>query len=160
MNFGKLSIASVYLPSGTSGEHRQAIKYDFMDKFKIYLDSLCKTENDYIIVGDWNIAHKNIDLKNWKTNQKTTGFLPEERAWIDKIFTSGDFFDAFRLINQEPDQYTWWSQRSVTAFERNIGWRLDYQVISKGLKDKIINASIYKEERFSDHAPLIMDYQI
>lgn len=160
IDLGSLSIISLYMPSGTSGEHRQKIKFDFMEKFRVHLDTLYKTGRQYIIAGDWNIAHKEIDLKNWKTNQKTSGFLPEERAWIDELFSSGQFIDGFRVVNQEPDQYTWWTQRSITAFERNIGWRIDYQVITPGLKDKVISASIYKDQKFSDHAPLIMDYDL
>lgn len=159
-DFGTLSVASLYMPSGTSGPHRQAIKIKFMEKFRVFLEKLKNTKRDFIICGDWNIAHKAIDLKNWKSNQKTSGFLPEERAWMDELFGTHYFMDAFRIINQDPDQYTWWSQRSVTAREKNVGWRIDYQVITANLKDKVRVVQIYKDENFSDHAPLIIEYEL
>jgi len=157
--FGNLSVISLYLPSGTSGEQRQTIKYSFMDRFLPYLETCGATGRDYIICGDWNIAHNNIDLKNWRSNQKNSGFLPEERAWLDKLFATGFWHDGFRLVNQEAEQYTWWSNRGQ-AWDKNVGWRIDYQIISAGLKDKVTAAAIYKSERFSDHAPLIMDYAL
>lgn len=159
-DFGDVSVASIYLPSGTSGPHRQAIKYEFLDKYRAYLNKQQQDGRSYILCGDWNIAHKPIDLKNWKSNQKTSGFLPEERAWLDELFGSGEFVDAFRVVNQDPDQYTWWSQRSPTAWEKNIGWRIDYQVITKNLADKVQSAEIYRGEKFSDHAPLSMTYAL
>ena len=107
--------------------------------------------------SDWNICHHPIDLKNWRSNQKNSGFLPEERAWLDVLYDEVGFVDSFRLVNNEPDQYTWWSNRGQ-AWAKNVGWRLDYQVISPGLVDKVRSAAIYKDERFSDHAPLIMEY--
>ncbi|MGR9052648.1 MAG: exodeoxyribonuclease III, partial [Gammaproteobacteria bacterium] len=155
--FDNLSIISLYLPSGTSGEERQSIKYKFLDRLLPYLECLTLSGRDYIICGDWNIAHKNIDLKNWKGNQKNSGFLPEERAWLDRLFASGQWLDGFRLVNAEPEQYTWWSHRGQ-AWAKNVGWRIDYQIINAGMKKRVRSASIYKEARFSDHAPLIMDY--
>lgn len=155
--FDNLSVISLYLPSGTSGEERQAIKYKFLDRFLPYLEELASNGRDYILCGDWNIAHNNIDLKNWRGNQKNSGFLPEERAWLDKLFSSGKWLDGFRLLNQEPEQYTWWSHRGQ-AWTKNVGWRIDYQVISSSLEECLRSTSIYKDERFSDHAPLIMDY--
>ena len=155
--FGKLSVISLYLPSGSSSEERQAIKFKFLDRFMPWLRDAAQNGRDYIICGDWNIAHKEIDLKNWKANQKNSGFLPEERAWMDELFADQKWYDAFRLVNQEADQYTWWSNRGQ-AWAKNVGWRIDYQIISASLKDKVLSASIYKDERFSDHAPLIMDY--
>ncbi|MGR9116628.1 MAG: exodeoxyribonuclease III [Gammaproteobacteria bacterium] len=155
--FENLSVISLYLPSGTSGEERQAIKFKCLDLFLPYLEELARNNRDYIICGDWNIAHKNIDLKNWRGNQKNSGFLPEERAWLDQLFNDGKWLDGFRALNQEPEQYTWWSHRGQ-AWSKNVGWRIDYQVISASLKDQISEVYIYKEERFSDHAPLIMDY--
>ncbi|MDD5411675.1 MAG: exodeoxyribonuclease III [Methylobacter sp.] len=155
--FGTLSVISLYLPSGTSGEDRQAFKYKFMDRFTPYLQECSQDGRDYIICGDWNIAHKEIDLKNWRGNQKNSGFLPQERAWLDRLFADGHWLDAFRLFNQEAEQYTWWSNRGQ-SWVKNVGWRIDYQIISPALKDKVTAASIYKDERFSDHAPLIMDY--
>jgi len=122
-----------------------------------YLRSLREADRDYLICGDWNIAHKNIDLKNWRSNQKNSGFLPEERAWMDELFNGAGFSDAFREINQAPEQYTWWSNRG-RAWDKNVGWRIDYQVMSDNLDGSVRGAKIYKNKRFSDHAPLIMDY--
>lgn len=152
-----LSVVSLYLPSGSSGDERQAAKYRCLDSFTEHLKKLHRRRSEYIICGDWNIAHKEIDLKNWKSNQKNSGFLPEERAWMDKVFGEYRYTDAFRTIEQKPDQYTWWSNRG-RAWDNNVGWRLDYQVVTPGLKNKVRNTDIYKERRFSDHAPLIMDY--
>jgi exodeoxyribonuclease-3 len=157
--FGNLSVISLYLPSGSSGEDRQAFKFSFLDRFMPYLQACVQSNRDYIICGDWNIAHKEIDLKNWRGNQKNSGFLPEERAWLDQLFADGHWLDAFRLINQEAGHYTWWSNRGQ-AWAKNVGWRIDYQIISAALKDKVSATSIYKDERFSDHAPLIMDYDL
>jgi exodeoxyribonuclease-3 len=154
---GNLSVISLYLPSGTSGEIRQAIKFKFMDRFMLYLQECSQNGRDYIICGDWNIAHKEIDLKNWRGNQKNSGFLPEERDWLSQLFAKGHWLDAFRLVNEAEEQYTWWSNRGQ-SWLKNVGWRIDYQIISAALKDKVTATSIYKTERFSDHAPLIMDF--
>lgn len=156
--YDDLSVISLYLPSGTSGDERQNFKYSFLDRFLPYLNDLETNNRKYIICGDWNIAHKQIDLKNWKSNQKNSGFLPEERAWMDTLFSNNQWHDAFRLINQQEEQYTWWSNRGQ-AWAKNVGWRIDYQIISENLKDKVKHGSIYKDERFSDHAPLIIDYE-
>lgn len=155
--FGDLSIVSLYLPSGSSGEDRQDFKFKLLEKLTPYLHERKHNGRNYILCGDWNIAHKKIDLKNWRGNQKNSGFLPEERAWLDQLFADDHWLDAFRLVNQEPEQYTWWSNRGQ-SWTKNVGWRIDYQIISPTLKDKVTAASIYKDERFSDHAPLIMDY--
>jgi exodeoxyribonuclease-3 len=155
--FGSLSVISLYLPSGSSSEERQAFKFSVLDRLLPYLQDRATQHRDFIICGDWNIAHKAIDLKNWRGNQKNSGFLPEERAWLDKLFADGRWLDGFRLINSEAEQYTWWSNRGQ-AWAKNVGWRIDYQIISASLKDKVTAASIYKDERFSDHAPLLMDY--
>ncbi len=157
--FGDLSVISLYLPSGSSGDERQNYKFYFLDRFMGYLKGLKDNNRHYVICGDWNIAHKEIDLKNWRGNKKNSGFLPEERAWLDQLFAEGHWYDAFRMINQQTDQYTWWSNRGQ-AWANNVGWRIDYQIISSQLKDKVLATSIYKDERFSDHAPLIMDYDI
>lgn len=159
IDFGKLSVVSLYIPSGSSSEERQVIKFDFLDRFILVLKKMRRQKREYIICGDWNIAHKEIDLKNWKGNKKNSGFLPEERAWMDELFGLVGMVDSFRVVNQEPDQYTWWSNRGQ-AWAKNVGWRIDYQVVTPGLKDKIKSVSIYKDERFSDHAPLIMDYEL
>lgn len=155
--FGDLSIISLYVHSGSSGEERQALKFDFMERFLPHLREIKASGRDYVICGDWNIAHKEIDLKNWRGNRKNSGFLPEERAWLDQLFGEEEFVDAFRVINQEEDQYTWWSNRGQ-AWAKNVGWRIDYHVITPGLRERVRSASIYKAERFSDHAPLTLEY--
>lgn len=155
--FGNLSVVSLYLPSGSSGEERQNFKFKLMDLLMPRLQELKASGREYIICGDWNIAHKEIDLKNWKSNQKNSGFLPEERAWLDQLFGPAGFVDAFRSVNQEAEQYTWWSNRGQ-AWAKNVGWRLDYQITTPGIGATVQSTAIYKEQRFSDHAPLIMDY--
>ena len=154
-----VSIVSLYLPSGTSSDERQAVKYDFMARFEQVLVTMRRGQRECIICGDWNIAHKQIDLKNWRGNQKNSGFLPEERAWMDKVFGEIGMVDAFRVVNREAEQYTWWSNRGQ-AWAKNVGWRIDYQVVTPGLADRIRAVSIYKAQRFSDHAPLIIEYDI
>ncbi len=157
--FNKVNIASLYLPSGTSGDHRQTIKYDFLDKYLAVLKQQINCGKEFIICGDWNIAHRKIDLKNWRGNQKNSGFLPEERAWLDVVFDEVGFIDAFRHKNPDKEQYTWWSNRGK-AWENNTGWRIDYQIITPNMAQKITNADVYREQKFSDHAPLIIDYAI
>ena len=155
--YGPLSIASVYLPSGSSSEERQQRKFEMMERFMPYLRKLRRKRREYIICGDWNIAHRRIDLKNWRGNQKNSGFLPEERSWMDELFGAASFVDAFRIVDKRPDQYTWWSNRG-RAWENNVGWRIDYQVVTPGVGKRVQAARIYKDKRFSDHAPLIIDY--
>ena len=155
--FGNLSVASLYLPSGSSSEARQAAKFRFHELYMDRLKSNRTDGRDYIVCGDWNTAHQNIDLKNWRGNRKNSGFLPEERAWLDELFGAAGYGDAFRAVNQEAEQYTWWSNRGQ-AWAKNVGWRIDYHVVSDKLMSAVRSASIYKEQRFSDHAPLIMDY--
>ncbi len=157
--YGKLSVISMYMPSGTTGEARQQIKYRLMDCLYERLAEWRGNGRSYIICADWNIAHTPADIKNWRTNQKHSGFLPEERAWLDRLFKELGYVDAFRIVNQQPDQYTWWSNRG-RAWEKNVGWRIDYQVITPDLADKVLDARIYREQRFSDHAPLIIDYDL
>ncbi|MEN8128951.1 MAG: exodeoxyribonuclease III [Pseudomonadota bacterium] len=159
LQFPKLSVVSLYMPSGSSSEQRQQAKFRFMEAFMPYLKALRRCRREYIICGDWNIAHQQIDLKNWRGNKKNSGFLPEERAWLDELFGPARYVDAFRVVDERPDQYTWWSNRGQ-AWAKNVGWRIDYQVITPGLKDKVRGASIYKENRFSDHAPLSIDYDL
>jgi exodeoxyribonuclease-3 len=156
---GDLSVVSLYLPSGSAGPHRQAAKFRFLEAFSLHLARLRRRRRHYILSGDWNIAHRPIDLRNWRSNQKNSGFLPEERAWMDQLFGSGGYVDAFREVRPGPDLYTWWSNRGQ-ARTHNVGWRIDYQVVSTGLAGKARAASIYRRTRFSDHAPLIMDYQL
>jgi exodeoxyribonuclease-3 len=155
--FGRLSVVSLYLPSGSSGPERQASKYRFLDAFFPYLKKLGRRDRDYILCGDFNIAHRPIDLKNWRANQKNSGFLPEERAWLDRVFDELGWVDAFREVDPRPDRYTWWSNRGQ-ARAKNVGWRIDYQVASPRLKGKARSAAIFTERWFSDHAPLVMDY--
>lgn len=159
VDFGTLSIVSLYMPSGSSSDARQRVKYDFMARFFELLADIRSSGRDFIVCGDWNIAHRPIDLKNWRANQKCSGFLPEERAWLDRVFGELGYIDAFRIVNQEPDQYTWWSNRGQ-AWAKNVGWRIDYQVVTPGLKPKIKSASIYKDQRFADHAPLTLEYDV
>jgi len=156
-DYGRLSVISLYLPSGSSSEARQAVKLDFMERFTPLLQQLQRRHREYVICGDWNIVHKEIDIKNFKANQKNSGCLPEERAWLDQLFGPLGFVDAFRVANQEAHQYTWWSNRGQ-AWAKNVGWRIDYQVVTPGLRDAVRAAAIYKEQRFSDHAPLTIDY--
>ena len=157
--FGDLSIVSLYAPSGSSGEIRQEAKFRFLKSFKKHLIKILKSNRKFIICGDWNIAHKEIDLKNWKGNKKNSGFLPEEREWLDDLFDNDKYIDGFRLLNKKKDEYTWWSNRG-NARENNVGWRNDYQIISGNLKNKIQKEKIYREKFFSDHAPLIFTYKI
>ncbi|GAB4393994.1 MAG: exodeoxyribonuclease III [Gammaproteobacteria bacterium] len=159
VDFAQLSVASIYLPSGTSGDARQQLKFQFLDYYLHHLQELKQSGRQYIICGDWNIAHKQIDLKNWRGNQKNSGFLPEERAWLDTLFDSEGYVDAFREVNQQAEQYTWWSHRGQ-AWAKNVGWRIDYQVLTPGLAGTVRAAEIYKAQRFSDHAPLIIDYDL
>ena len=152
-DFGKLSVVSIYLPSGSAGPHRQESKYRFMDKFYPVLKKLRNDGREYILCGDWNIAHKEIDLKNWKSNQKNSGFLPEERAWLTKAFDELGWVDVFRTLNYKPDQYTWWSNRGQ-AWAKNVGWRIDYVFVSKRLMPKVKKTFILPKYLGSDHCPV------
>ena len=152
----KFSVISCYFPSGSSGEERQAAKFRFLSKMYPHLVKL-KAEREFILVGDVNIAHKEIDLKNWKGNLKNSGFLPEERAWLDKLFGKAGLVDVFRTLNDRPEQYTWWSQRGQ-ARAKNVGWRLDYHIATPALAAQARREQIFLAQRFSDHAPLVIDY--
>jgi exodeoxyribonuclease-3 len=156
-DFGKLSVVSLYLPSGSAGPHRQASKFRFMEQFLPRLQQLRADGREYILCGDWNIAHKEIDLKNWRSNQKKSGFLPEERAWLTRVLEEVGWVDVFRTLNPKPEQYTWWSNRGQ-AWAKNVGWRIDYQIATPSIAAKATRERIYKDQRFSDHAPLIIDY--
>ena len=158
-DFKGLSVISLYLPSGSSGDAAQQRKVLFMGHFMEHLRALRRKRREYIICADWNICHKEIDLKNWRPNRKNSGFLPEERAWLDELYDEVGWVDSFRLVNQESDQYTWWSNRGQ-AWAKNVGWRLDYQMITPKLAAKVLRASVYREERFSDHAPHTMEYDL
>ncbi len=159
LRFKHLSVVSLYLPSGSAGPVRQASKFRFLEAFMPHLARLRRARREYLLCGDWNIAHKEIDLRNWKSNQKNSGFLPEERAWMDQLFGKAGYLDGFRTLESGPDHYTWWSNRG-RAWDNNVGWRIDYQVLSPGLAGTPRRAIIHKEQRFSDHAPLIMDYAL
>ena len=152
----KFSVISCYFPSGSSGEERQAAKFRFLALMYPHLLRL-KAEREFILLGDINIAHKEIDLRNWKSNQKNSGFLPEERAWLDKLFGEGGLVDVFRTLDTRPEQYTWWSNRGQ-AWAKNVGWRLDYHFATPAIAAQARRASIYLDQRFSDHAPLTIDY--
>ncbi|MBV8496379.1 MAG: endonuclease/exonuclease/phosphatase family protein, partial [Gammaproteobacteria bacterium] len=156
---GRLSVVSLYLPSGSAGPERQAAKYRFLDAFTPHLARLRRRRRHYVLSGDWNIAHRPIDLRNWRANQKNSGFLPEERAWMDRLFGSSGYVDAFREVHPEAPLYTWWSNRG-RARQNDVGWRIDYQVVSATLAGRARAASIYRGQRFSDHAPLVMDYDL
>ncbi len=152
----KLSIISCYFPSGSSGEHRQLAKFRFLEAMTPYLRQL-KEQREFILVGDVNIAHKEIDLRNWRSNRKNSGFLPEERAWMTHTLDEIGLVDVFRTLNAKPEQYTWWSNRGQ-SWAKNVGWRLDYHLATPGLAGKARRESIYLRKRFSDHAPLTIDY--
>ena len=158
-DFGKLSVVSLYLPSGSSSEERQQIKFAFLERFLPHLQQLIKGGREIILCGDWNIAHQEIDLKNWRGNKKNSGFLPEERAWIGNVFDQVGFVDVYRRLHPDTTDecYTWWSNRGQ-AWAKNVGWRIDYQIATPGVAATAKSAAIYKAQRFSDHAPLVIDY--
>ena len=155
--FGNLSVVSLYLPSGSSGEDRQAVKFKFMAAFMPHLRAMYASGREVLLCGDWNIAHTERDLKNWRGNRKNSGFLPEERAWLTELLNDVGFVDVFRKLHPELEAYTWWSNRGQ-AWAKNVGWRIDYQLATPGIAHTAQSTGIYKEQRFSDHAPLIMDY--
>lgn len=154
----KRSIISCYFPSGTSGEERQQAKFRFLEEFYPHLNQL-KSEREFILCGDVNIAHQEIDLKNWRSNRKNSGFLPEERAWVTKLLFEAGLVDVYRQLhpNATDEAYTWWSNRGQ-AYAKNVGWRLDYHLATVGVASGARAASIYKDVRFSDHAPLTVEY--
>jgi exodeoxyribonuclease-3 len=156
-DFDNLSVISVYLPSGSSGPERQQVKFAFLERFFSNLQKLRDEGREFVLCGDWNIAHREIDLKNWRGNQKNSGFLPEERAWLTRVFDELGWVDVFRRIDPRPEQYTWWSNRGQ-AWAKNVGWRIDYHIATPNLAAAGKRVKIYKEQRFSDHAPLIIDY--
>jgi len=157
IDVGNLSLVSLYLPSGSSKEERQQVKYECMDYLKPKLAEWARDGRDWVICGDWNIAHREIDIKNWRGNLKNSGFLPEERAWMSELFGEVGMADAFRAVDPRPERYTWWSNRG-RAWDNNTGWRIDYQVTTPALAERARAADIYRDQRFSDHAPLTMDY--
>jgi exodeoxyribonuclease-3 len=156
-DIGNLSVISLYVPSGSSGEERQAAKFRFMEVFYPHLKKLQTAKREVVLCGDWNIAHKEIDLKNWRGNRKNSGFLPQEREWLTRIFDDLQWVDVFRRLDDRPEQYTWWSNRGQ-AYAKNVGWRIDYHIATPGIAATARKAAIYKDEKFSDHAPLTIDY--
>jgi len=159
VDFGRFTVVSLYLPSGSSSEERLAAKFRFLDVFLPHLRSLVRAGREVILCGDLNIAHKEIDLRNWRSNQRNPGFLPEERAWLTRVFDEVGFVDVFRRLDPRPERYTWWSNRGQ-AWAKNVGWRLDYQIATPGIASRAKAASIYTDHRFSDHAPVTIDYRL
>jgi len=158
-DFGKLSVVSLYLPSGSSSEERQQVKFRFMELFRPRLKKMARAGREFVLCGDWNIAHKEIDLRNWRSNQKNSGFLPEERAWLTGVFDELGWVDVFRRVDPRPDRYTWWSNRGQ-ARANNVGWRIDYHIATPGVAAAAVNTAIFTKDRFSDHAPLTIDYDL
>lgn len=156
----RLSLISCYFPSGSSGEHRQRSKFRFLDVILPHIARL-SSQREFILMGDVNIAHHEIDLKNWRSNRKNSGFLPEERAWMSRLLMDGTLVDVYRRLHptSTDECYTWWSNRGQ-AFTKNVGWRLDYQMATRSIANLAVLASIYKVDRFSDHAPLTIDYDL
>lgn len=155
--FGNLSVISLYLPSGSSSDERQQVKFSFLARFRPHLEKLIASGREVVLLGDWNIAHREIDLKNWKGNLKNSGFLPEERAWIGALFDELGWVDVWRRLYPQAPGYTWWSNRGQ-AYAKDVGWRIDYQIATEKLAATAQTAIVYKDEKFSDHAPLIVDY--
>jgi exodeoxyribonuclease-3 len=154
----KFSVVSCYFPSGSSSDERQLAKYRFLAQMQPHLMRLM-AEREFVLVGDINIAHKEIDLRNWRSNQKNSGFLPAERAWMTQLLQQGGLVDVFRTLNPRAEQYTWWSNRGQ-AWAKNVGWRIDYHLATPGIAALARRESIYLEQRFSDHAPLTIDYAL
>jgi len=158
-DYGNLSIASLYVPSGAMGPVRQAVKEEFLELFRPFLAKLRSDGRSYIIAGDFNIAHKEIDVYNPVRCSHISGFFPHERAWMENVLGEIGWVDAFRVVNQEPKQFSWWSNFQ-NAFERNNGWRIDYNLITPDVRESVRSASIYRDRRFSDHAPVVVEYAL
>jgi len=155
--FGSLSVVSLYFPSGSSGDERQQFKFRAMDWIAPIFDGWLKSGRDYVICGDWNIVRSEKDIRNWKSNQKNSGCLPEEREWLNELVDGRGWVDSYRTLHPEGEDYTWWSNRG-RARENNVGWRIDYQICTPGLRERLTACSIYRDQRFSDHAPYTVDY--
>ncbi len=155
--FGNLSVVSLYVPSGSSGEERQRFKFAALERLAPILDGWLASGRDYVICGDWNIVHTRLDIRNWASNQKNSGCLPEERAWLDSLFRERGWVDSFRALKPEAVEYTWWSQRG-NARANDVGWRIDYQVVTPSLRGRLRACAIHPQPRFSDHAPYVVDY--
>jgi exodeoxyribonuclease-3 len=159
LDFGDIRLINAYFPSGTSGEVRQAFKYEWLDEFFLYLNELKKKYSKLILCGDYNIAHKEIDIHDPKGNKNSSGFLPGERKWMDKFFEH-EWTDAFRIIHPEPHRYSWWSQRFPTVRLQNKGWRIDYINVTDTLKKNIVDAEIYPDVKHSDHCPVYLEIKM
>ncbi|MFZ6695321.1 exodeoxyribonuclease III [Stenotrophomonas acidaminiphila] len=167
--FGNLSVVSFYIPSGSSGELRQGFKFEVMDWLRPILAQWLASGRDYVLCGDWNIVRTALDIRNWKSNQKNSGCLPEERDWLNGLCANlpGEhdpaagrgWVDAYRVLHPQGQDYTWWSNRGA-ARANNVGWRIDYQLVTPGLRERLRGCSIYRDERFSDHAPFTVDYDL
>lgn len=163
--FGNLSVVSFYIPSGSSGELRQSFKFEVMQWLKPLLDQWARSGRDYVLCGDWNIVRSRLDIKNWTSNQKNSGCLPAERDWlnglcIDPAVDDGlGWVDAYRALHAEGQDYTWWSNRGA-ARANNVGWRIDYQLVTAGLRERLLGCAIHPSLGFSDHAPFTVDYLI
>ncbi len=157
LDFDEASVMSVYFPSGTTGDVRQDFKYKFLDDFQHYSNELLKEKQKLVVCGDYNICHRAIDIHNPKSNANSSGFLPAEREWMENFINSG-YVDSFRHLNADPHHYTWWSYRAG-ARAKNLGWRIDYNMVSNALKDNIKSAKIWTDAVHSDHCPveLILD---
>ena len=156
--FGNLSVVSFYIPSGSSGEVRQGVKFDVMEWLRPILDQWLASGRDYVLCGDWNIVRSELDIRNWKSNQKNSGCLPAEREWLNGLCAEGEgWVDAYRALHPEGQDYTWWSNRGA-ARANNVGWRIDYQFVTPSLRERLRACSIAREPRFSDHAPFTVDY--
>ncbi len=158
--FGKLSVVSFYIPSGSSGELRQGFKFEVMEWLRPILHHWLHSGRDYVLCGDWNIVRSELDIKNWKSNQKNSGCLPRERDWLNGMCAEkGGWVDAYRALHAEGQDYTWWSNRGA-ARAKNVGWRIDYQFCTPSLRDKLKACAIHPTPRFSDHAPFVVDYNL
>ncbi len=155
--FGELSVVSLYFPSGSSGEERQGFKFRCIEWFTPILRAWAASGRQYVVCGDWNIVHTRRDIRNWTSNQKNSGCLPEERAWLDHLFHEQGWVDSYRHLRPEGEDYTWWSQRGA-ARAKDVGWRIDYQVVTPGLRERLRGCAIHREPKFSDHAPYVVDY--
>jgi len=155
--FGPLSVVSIYLPSGSSGEVRQRFKFEVMAWLTPILHSWVASGRDYVVCGDFNIVHTRMDIRNWRANQKNSGCLPEERAWLDHLLHEQQWVDSFRVLQPDSEAYTWWSNRGQ-AYAKDVGWRIDYQFATPRLQALMSDAIIHRSPRFSDHAPMVVDY--
>jgi len=155
--FGRLSVVSLYLPSGSSGDLRQQFKFSCMLRLAAIMDGWRHSGRDYVLCGDWNIVHTQRDIRNWKSNQKNSGCLPEERAWLGRLFDDGGWVDSYRHLRPDGQDYTWWSNRGA-ARAKDVGWRIDYQITTPSLRESLRDCAIAREPRFSDHAPYVVDY--